>query len=118
MLPVRLRLSLEADIPRLDLELEIINRAPAHRMRAHFPLPFQVVESAADTAFPVTRRPVIGPRRDPGAAEIELPTYPMWSFVDVSDGRAGLALIADALHDYEDLTAKPPDMALAPVRSC
>jgi alpha-mannosidase len=117
MLPVRLRLSLEADTPRLDLELEIINRTPDHRLRAHFPLPFQVVESAADTAFHVTRRPVIGPRRDPGAAEIELPTYPMWSFVDVSDGRAGLALIADGLHEYQVLPGNPPELALTLLRA-
>ena len=116
-LPVRLRLSLEFDTPRLDLELEIINRTPDHRLRAHFPLPFQVVESAADTAFHVTRRPVIGPRRDPGAAEIELPTYPMWSFVDVSDGRAGLALIADGLHEYEVLPGNPPELALTLLRA-
>jgi alpha-mannosidase len=116
-LPVRLRLSLEADTPRLDIELEIINQTPDHRLRAHFPLPFQVRESAADTPFHVTRRPVIGPRRDPGAAEIELPTYPMWSFVDVSDGRSGLAFIADGLHEYEVLPGNPPELALTLLRA-
>jgi alpha-mannosidase len=117
MLPVRLALSLEADTPRLDIELEIINRTPDHRLRAHFPIPFQVTESAADTPFHVTRRPAIGARRDPGAAEIELPTYPMWSFVDVSDGRAGLALIADGLHEYEVLPGIPPELVLTLLRS-
>jgi alpha-mannosidase len=117
MLPVRLTLSLEADTPRLDIEMEIINRTPDHRLRAHFPLPFQVSESAADTPFHVTRRPAIGARRDPGAAEIELPTYPMWSFVDVSDGRAGLALIADGLHEYEVLPGNPAELVLTLLRS-
>ncbi len=116
-LPIRLSLSLEAGVPRLDVELEIINRTPDHRLRAHFPLPFHVSESAADTPFHVTRRPVIGARRDPGAPEIELPTYPMWSFTDVSDGRAGLALIADGLHEYEVLPGPPPELALTLLRS-
>jgi len=116
-LPVRLTLALEADTPRLDVELEIINRTPDHRLRAHFPLPFQVSESAADTPFHVTRRPAIGARRDPGAAEIELPTYPMWSFVDVSDGRAGLALIADGLHEYEVRPGNPAELVLTLLRS-
>jgi len=116
-LPARLSLSLEADIPRLDIELEIINRTPDHRLRAHFPLPFRVSESAADTPFHVTRRPVIGPRRDPGAAEIEQPTYPMWSFVDVSDGRVGLALIANGLHEYEVLPGNPAELVLTLLRS-
>lgn len=117
ILPIHLTLSLEADTARLDVEMEIINRTPDHRLRVHFPLPFQVSESAADTPFHVTRRPVIGPRRDPGAAEIELPTYPMWSFTDVSDGRAGLALIADGLHEYEVLPGNPQELALTLLRS-
>jgi alpha-mannosidase len=116
-LPIRLSLSLEADTPRLDIEVEIINRTPDHRLRVHFPLPFQVVHSAADTPFYVTRRPVIGPHRDPGAAEIELPTYPMWSFADVSDGQAGLTLIADGLHEYEVLPGQSQELALTLLRS-
>ena len=116
-LPIRLSLSLEADVSRLDFELEIINRASDHRLRAHFPLPFHAGESAADTPFHVTRRPVTGARRDPGASEIELPTYPMWSFVDVSDGRAGVALIAEGLHEYEVLPGQPQELALTLLRS-
>jgi len=116
-LPIRLGLFLEADTPRLDIELEIINRTPDHRLRTHFPLPFRVGESAADTPFHVTRRPVIPARRDPGATELELPTYPLWSFVDVSDGRAGLALIADGLHEYEVLPGDPQELALTLLRS-
>jgi len=116
-LPVRLTLSLEADAPRLDIEMEIINRTPDHRLRVHFPLPFHVSESAADTPFHVTRRPVISARRDPGSAETELPTYPMWSFTDVSDGHAGVALIADGLHEYEVLPGNPPELALTLLRS-
>ncbi|HEY4871518.1 MAG TPA: glycoside hydrolase family 38 C-terminal domain-containing protein [Candidatus Dormibacteraeota bacterium] len=117
MLPIHLTLSLEADTPRLDIETEVINRTPDHRLRVHFPMPFLVSESAADTPFHVTRRPVIGARRDPGAAEVELPTYPMWSFVDLSDGRTGLALIADGLHEYEVLPGNPQELALTLLRS-
>ncbi len=116
-LPIRLTLSLEADRPRLDVELEMINRALDHRLRIHFPLPFHASHSAADTAFHVTERAVTGPRRDPGAPEVELPTYPMWSFVDVSDSRGGVALIADGLHEYEVLPGAPQELALTLLRS-
>ena len=116
-LPVRLVVTLDADSPRLDLELEIENRATDHRLRAHFPLPFITRESAADTPFHVTRRAVTEPHRDPGAPEVELPTYPMRSFVDVSDGRNGLALITDGLHEYEVLTGKPQVLALTLIRA-
>ena len=116
-LPIRLTLSLEADRPRIDVELEVINRAEDHRLRVHFPLPFQTSHSAADTAFHVTARGVGAARRDPGAGELELPTYPMWSFVDVSDGRAGLALITHGLHEYEVLRGAPQELALTVLRS-
>ncbi len=116
-LPIRFTLSLEADLPRLDIELEVINRAEDHRLRAHFPLPFQASDSFADTAFHVTARAVAAARRDPGADELELPTYPMWSFVDVSDGHAGLALIAHGLHEYEVLPGSTQELALTLLRS-
>jgi alpha-mannosidase len=116
-LPIRLTVSLEADVPRLDFELEVINRAADHRLRAHFPLPFRASQSAADTPFHVTRRSITRPRRDPGAPETELPTYPMWSFVDVSDGRAGVALITNGLHEYEVLPGSRQELALTLLRS-
>ncbi len=116
-LPIRVTLTLEADRPRLDIELEVINRARDHRLRAHFPIPFPASRSNANTPFHVTDRAVTAARRDPGAAEVELPTYPMWSFVDVSDGRAGVALIAHGLHEYEVLPGPPQELALTLLRS-
>ncbi|TMC45986.1 MAG: hypothetical protein E6J25_01185 [Chloroflexi bacterium] len=88
-----------------------------HRLRVHVPLPFRASRSAADTPFHVTARAVTGARRDPGAPEVELPTFPMWSFVDVSDGRAGVALIADGLHEYEVLPGPPQELTLTLLRS-
>jgi alpha-mannosidase len=116
-MPVRLVATLDVDSTRLDLQLEIENRASDHRLRAHFPLPFRASHSSADTAFHVTPRAVAAARRDPGAAELELPTYPAWSFVDVSDGHAGVALIAHGLHEYEVLPGPPQELALTLLRS-
>ena len=117
VLPVQLVLSLDADSPRLDIDLTLTNRATDHRLRVHHPLPFTARESAADTAFHVTRRPIVPPHRDPGAPEVELPTYPMRSFVDVSDGHAGLAVIADGLHEYEVLPGAPQEVAMTLLRA-
>ena len=116
-LPIRLTLTLDADQPRLDVEMEVTNGALDHRLRVHFPLPFLASNSVADTPFHVTARAVTGPRRDPGAPEVELPTYPMWSFVDASDGHAGIALIARGLHEYELLPGPPQELALTLLRS-
>ena len=116
-LPIRLVVGLDADSRRLDIVLELENQATDHRLRAHFPLPFSVNESAADTPFHVTRRAVTGPRRDPGAPELEVPTYPMRSFVDMSDGQVGMALITDGLHEYEVLPGDQPELALTLLRA-
>jgi alpha-mannosidase len=117
LLPVRLLLSLDADIPRLDIDLQLDNRATDHRLRVHHPLPFPVSSSAADTPYHVTRRPVRRPFREPGAPEVELPTYPMWSFVDCSDDKRGLSVIADGLHEYEVLPGPPAELAITLLRA-
>jgi alpha-mannosidase len=116
-LPARLQLSLSAAAPRLDFHLEVENLATDHRLRLHFPLPFAPVESAADTPYHVTRRAVLEPKRDPGSPELELPSYPMRSFVDVSDGQAGVALITDGLHEYEVLPPPGNELALTLLRA-
>lgn len=116
-LPVRLQLWLDADSRRLDFELELENQASDHRLRVHFPLPFAPTDSAADTPYHVTHRPVVAAKRDPGAPEVELPTYPMGSFVDVSDGQRGMALITDGLHEYEVLTPPSNHLALTLLRA-
>jgi mannosylglycerate hydrolase len=114
---LRLRVTLAADSPRLDLELEVDNQSTDHRLRVHLPLPFAPAESAADTPFHVTRRPVLASHRDPGAPEDELPTYPMRSFVDVGDGRVGLAVITDGLHEYEVLPPPANELAITVLRA-
>ncbi|HEY9286861.1 MAG TPA: glycoside hydrolase family 38 C-terminal domain-containing protein [Candidatus Dormibacteraeota bacterium] len=116
-MPVRMVLELAADSSRLDLTVELENRARDHRLRVHFPLPYSVTDSAADTPFHVTRRPVHAAHRDPGAPELELPTYPMRSFVDLSDGTAGMALITDGLHEYEVIPGPKTELALTVLRA-
>jgi alpha-mannosidase len=41
----------------------------------------------------------------------------MWSFVDVSDGRAGMALITHGLHEYEVLPGPREELALTLLRT-
>jgi alpha-mannosidase len=41
----------------------------------------------------------------------------MWSFVDVSDGRAGMALITHGLHEYEVLPGPQEELALTLLRA-
>jgi len=115
--PITVRVSLDADSPQLDVEVELENRAEDHRLRVHFPVPFALTESAADTAYHVTRRAVRPAKREAEAPEWELPTFPMRTFVDASDGQRGLALITEGLHEYEILVQRPVVLALTLLRA-
>jgi len=116
-LDVALEVTLERGATRLDFAMQVVNTALDHRLRLHFPIPFTVTHSNADTAYHVTRRPVLAPRHTEGAPEWELPTHPMRSFVDLSDERTGIALITQGLHEYEVITGPPPALALTLLRS-
>ncbi len=116
-LPLRLRVSMVAGRPQLDCELELDNEARDHRLRLEFPLPFPVTHSYADGAYHVTPRAARPARHEPGAPEWELPTYPLHTFVDASDGRRGLALITEGLHEYELIAREPPTLALTLLRA-
>jgi len=116
-LPVRLRLWLETGQARLDGEMEFTNRATDHRLRLEFPLPFAADRSHADGAFHVTSRRAVEPAHEEGAPEWELPTYPMRSFVDASDGQRGLTLIGQGLHEYELIPGQRPRLALTILRA-
>ena len=116
-LPVRLRLSLTTGGSRLDGELEFDHHALDHRLRLECPLPFHADHSQADGAFHVIGRRAVSPVQEAGAPEWELPTYPMRTFVDVSDGRRGLTLITHGLHEYELIPGPPPRLALTIVRA-
>ncbi|HYM51383.1 MAG TPA: glycoside hydrolase family 38 C-terminal domain-containing protein [Candidatus Limnocylindrales bacterium] len=115
-MPLRLHLSLDADSTRLDVDLSLEHRAADHRLRLESPLPFAAAQSDADGAFHVVRRPAVEPVHEPGAPEWELPTYPMRTFVDVSDGRRGLTLISRGLHEYELLPPPAARLALTLLR--
>jgi len=62
-LPVRLRLRVHAALDRVDLEVEVENRAEDHRLRLHLRAPFAPERLAVESAFEVVERPLL-PARD------------------------------------------------------
>jgi hypothetical protein len=97
------RASLYPGVPRLDFETEVDNQAQDHRLRVHFPAGLRTDVSCAEQHFGVVRRPIALPEHDFTWAEAPQGTYPQKSFVDVSDGRRGLALANRGLPEYEAL---------------
>jgi mannosylglycerate hydrolase len=122
-LPVTVRLTLDAGSPLLRFHIEVLNTARDHRLRVLFPTGITGDVSCAETQFDVVSRPICPAGYDDqilpphvqriliGAREPEPTTiFPQRSFVDISDGRRGLAVLNRGLPEYEVL---PPHNTIA-----
>ncbi len=86
----------------LDVRTTLDNRAKDHRLRVCFPTDIQTDQATADAHFDVMTRPIDLPAVQ-GWEQPPVPTRHQRHFVDVSDGRAGLAVFNRGLPEYEVL---------------
>jgi len=103
--------TLRAGCRRVDIDTTVENRARDHFLRAVFPTDLAGAEkSHAETAYDVVERDIHVPDthtwREPMTGK-----QPSITFVDVSDGKVGLAVIHRGLIQYEVLDR--PDRAIA-----
>ena len=100
--PVESRVTLYAGIPRIDIETTVRNNVKDHRLRVLFPTNLKTDYVYADSHFYVVRRSIQPPR---GEKWVEKPstTYPQLTFIDVSDGKAGLMIANRGIPEYEVL---------------
>ena len=102
---------------RVDVTTTVENRARDHYLRAIFPTGLAGAEkSFAETAYDVVERDIHVPDthtwREPMTGK-----QPSVTFVDVSDGNAGLAVIHKGLLQYEVLDRPDRAVALALMRA-
>jgi hypothetical protein len=99
--------SLEAGSRRVELRCSVENTARDHRLRVEFPVPFLCSKADAEGTFGVIRRPATHPEPGPGErpwsewAESPVNTYAQKRFVDLNDGKRGLAVLNRGLPEYE-----------------
>jgi len=86
---------------RVDIRTEVRNRSEDHRLRVLFPLSIRADHSHASGHFTVDERPVVPPRDESGRFYPEMQTLPTQDFVDISDGRYGVALVHNGFTEYE-----------------
>jgi len=107
--PTRTQVTLYSGVDRIDFETSYENRASDHRLRVHFPSGIRSEQSHACGQFDIVSRDVKVseemliqsgevPRAD---CEAEVTTYPQEYFVDVNNGRRGLAVLSKGLPEYE-----------------
>ncbi|MEM4454159.1 MAG: glycoside hydrolase family 38 C-terminal domain-containing protein [Thermofilaceae archaeon] len=101
-LPVELYATLYTELPRVDVEVRVENRARDHRLRIAFPTGVRAEKHAAKTHYMVIERPNKPPYYYVrGEGKVPVSTWPTRLWVDVSDGRRGLCVAAKGLHEYE-----------------
>ncbi len=103
-MPITCRVSLAAGVPRVDVHTTLENNAQDHRLRVHFPVPFDVDSAEHDGHFEIVRRKTGVPEFDRSIwIEDPRPEVPQRAFTDVSDGRVGLMLANRGLPEVEVL---------------
>jgi len=98
-LPVSIKAYLYKGIKRIDVKLNLENKAKDHRLKLLFKTGLKVEKSYADTHFYVIERSTNLPLGEDWA---EKPSgdYPMLRWVCVSDGEKGLTVSTHGLHEY------------------
>ena len=109
-------LTLEADSPILGFRTELKNTVKDHRLRVLFPTSIDTEFSFAGTQFDVAKRKIVPETFDDrdiseevkrviiGAREPQpITTFPHGYFVDIYDGKRGVAVLNKGLPEYEIL---------------
>jgi len=98
---IRSMLTLRQNDRGVEVQTTIVNTCRDHRLRAMFPTWLSTAtDSCAEEPFDVVSRPIDRGAESPWRGTWN-PTHPHQRFVDVSDGRLGLAILNDGLREYE-----------------
>lgn len=98
--PLKTTIKIYNGIKRIDIDTEFNNCAKDHRLRVVFPTAVRSEYSYALGHFSVDRRNVDAKKVE-NWEEMPQSTHPHKGFVDVNDGKAGLAVMAKGLPEFE-----------------
>ncbi|MFV2067723.1 MAG: alpha-mannosidase, partial [Pirellulales bacterium] len=97
---IRSELSIDRYARGVAVTTTFDNTCEDHRLRVMFPTHLAASTSSAEEPFDVVERPIDRGPESPWRGTWN-PTHPCQRFVDVSDGKLGLALVNDGLREYE-----------------
>jgi mannosylglycerate hydrolase len=116
-LPVRISYTLEKRARSVKVKLTVDNKAKDHWLRINFPTGLTTDVSWADSHFDVLSRPIPIPDST-GWVEQAGGTHPLQTFVELHDGKDGLALLPKGLYEYEAFEDDSRTLALTLIRAC
>ncbi|OHB55213.1 MAG: hypothetical protein A2Y12_09310 [Planctomycetes bacterium GWF2_42_9] len=108
------RLTSESDF--VDVEMEVDNNARNHTLRMVFPTYLATAQTHSDAPFGVATR-TLAERSPQTPADWPMDEHPCYSFVDINDGKEGLAVLTGGLPSYELLYRNDRPLCLTLVRS-
>ena len=94
-------LTLKKGSKRLEIKVNVDNTVKDHRVRAMYNTGIKTDTACAAGHFYVDKRPVLPKEGENTQYYPEMQTLPMQSFVDISDGKYGIAFINNSLTEYE-----------------
>ena len=116
-LPITHLITLKKKARHIELTTAFNNTARDHRLRMLFPA--QMLRSRvsyADSHFDIVERSIDLPDCKDWKEPV-VGTYPYRSFVDMSDGQRGLAILTEGLQEFEILPDKHTTIAITLVRA-
>ena len=108
-LEINSRISLAPGLPRLEFRTQVSNPARDHRLRVHFPVPFQAQNVACDSHFAVIERPLKLPEAELSWIEQPRPEVPQLAFADLSVPGQGLMLANRGLPEVAAVELPGPE---------
>ncbi|NIM96442.1 MAG: hypothetical protein GTO18_22305 [Anaerolineales bacterium] len=98
-LPVNLRVRLLEGVPRVDLEITLINQAEDHRIQVLFPLPLSIAEAFCGGHYDILRRSTELPPKNPDWIEQPVMEFPMRDFIAAKWEERGLMVSSRGLRE-------------------
>lgn len=114
-IPIKTSYTLDKDADFIKVNVELVNNAKDHWLRANFPTGIKTEYSIADSHFDIVKRAVEIPDST-GWVEQAFGTHPLRTFATVTDGENGMAVMPKGLFEYE--VFDDTTMALTLIRAC
>lgn len=115
--PITHLVTLKKNARHIEVNTSFNNTARDHRLRMLFPTETPYARTSfADSHFDVVERSIDLPNCDDWKEPV-VGTYPYRSFVDVSDGQRGLAVLTEGLQEFEILPDKSTAIAITLMRA-
>lgn len=116
-LPVKVEYRLLKGESQVRVALTVDNRAKDHWLRASFATGLKTDTTSADSHFDVVSRPIPIPDST-GWVEKAGGTHPLRTFVALSDGKNGLAVMPKGIYEYEAFDDAQTTLSLTLIRAC